>query len=49
MAEDYCIRLVKELIAHYKMELDNADSTEKVIYSIVIEDLKGILVDLIHH
>jgi hypothetical protein len=47
--EDYCIRLIKEMIAVYKTKLDNADIEERLIYSIVIDDLKGLLVDLIHH
>ena len=49
MAEDYCIKLVKELIAHYRRELDSVDSSERVIYSIMIRDLLGLLTDLVHH
>ena len=49
MKEDYACRLIKELIVHYKKEMDSVDSTERIIYSIVIEDLRGLISDLVHH
>ena len=47
--EDYACRLIKEMMEKYKEKLDSADISERVIYSIVIADLKGLIVDLIHH
>ena len=49
MPEGYCIKLVKELIEYYRRELDNVDKIERVVYSIVIKDLTGLLTDLAHH
>jgi hypothetical protein len=49
MKEDYACKLVKEMIMTYKEKMDNADSVERSIYAIFINDLKGLLTDLIHH
>jgi len=47
--DDYAIKLLKQLLAEYKRKLENGDREERPIYSIVVEDIKGILVDLAHH
>ena len=47
--EDYACVLIKQMIEQYKGKLDSADYTERIIYSIVIADLKGLITDLLHH
>lgn len=49
MAEDYLVTRVKDLLKYYQKQLTSADKTERVIYSIIISDLKGLLVDLAHY
>ena len=48
MTEDYCIQVIKTLIESYKVRRDNADSSERIIYSIVIVDLTELLTEMIH-
>jgi hypothetical protein len=47
--EDYACQVIKEMIIVYKEKLSNADKMERPIYAGVIEDLKTMLVDLVHH
>ena len=47
--EDWCITIIKNLIESYKVRRDNADSSERIIYSIVITDLLELLGEMAHH
>lgn len=46
---DYAILSLKALIKQYEIQLQDADITEKTIYSIILTDLKEMLADFIHH
>lgn len=47
--DDYAILSLKALIKQYETQLQDADIAEKTIYSIILNDLKEILADFIHH
>lgn len=38
--------LITELLEYYKRQLDDADSEERMLYRVFINQLNGILVDL---
>lgn len=47
--DDYVILSLKALIKQYEIQLQDADITEKTIYSLIVTDLKEMLADFIHH
>jgi hypothetical protein len=47
--EDYSQELIKQMIKKYKERYENADREERPVYWEIIEDLKGMLVDIKHH
>jgi hypothetical protein len=48
MAEEFLVKAIKKLIADYRQKMLDCDRTERLQYSIMIDDLKEILSEYAH-